>query len=117
MHPAILVIANLVLFVASFFGAFAAMAFVTKKWIGFFHGARMAAFTEGDAKSERKHRILLVTALITLIAASAWTYVALGSAIWGSYALAASIGLGLGIMAAYHMHKDSLLPEGWTRKN
>ena len=117
MNPAILVIANLVLFVLSLVGGFAAMTFVTSKWIGFFRGARMASFTEGDAKSQRKHRILLAAFLISIKLVSVLALLALGPVLWGSYALAVSIGLGLGFIASYHLNKDSLLPEGWKRQD
>jgi len=117
MNPAILVIANLVLFVASIVAGFAATTFVTHKWIGFFRGARMAAFTEGDAKSQRKHRVLLTAALIFIGLIAYLSFVTLGAAIWSSYALAATIGLVVSTIAAYHMNKDSLLPEGWKRQD
>jgi hypothetical protein len=116
MNPAILVIANLVLFVAGLVGGFMALQLITHKVIGFFHGARFAVFTEADAKSQRKHRLLLAAALVTVKVLSCVAFFVLGAILWSSFALSATIGLGLGVIASFYMSKGSLLPEGWDRK-
>ncbi|MBS2010010.1 MAG: hypothetical protein JST01_23380 [Cyanobacteria bacterium SZAS TMP-1] len=117
MNPAILVIANLVLFVASIIGGFLALQLLTHKVIGFFRGGRLLAFTEGDARSQRKHRLLLAGSLVAVKALSVLAFVTLGAALWSSYALAVTIGLVLGVLASFHSSKHSLLPEGWKRQD
>jgi hypothetical protein len=116
MNPAILVIANLVLFVAGLAGGFMALQLITHKVIGFFHGARFAVFTEADAKSQRKHRLLLAATLLTVKVLSCVAFFALGAILWSYFALAATIGLALGVVVSFCMSRGSLMPEGWDRK-
>ncbi len=110
---ALIVIANLVLFVGSFVGAFMALAWLTSKTIGFFHGARMAALTQGDIEARKRFGGLTAFLLCALTALSAVLFLSLGQAAWSTLVLAPSIGALLGLAASYKMNFHQLKPTGW----
>lgn len=115
MNSALLTIATLVLFVGSLGGSFIAFSYGVHRVIGFFDGARMAAYTQGDAISERKHKIMLAVAELVAVALGAFALSL--SAPWLGLALTCSLGAVVGVFLAFWMNRHRLLPAGWPRQN
>lgn len=110
MHPAIIVLANLALFVGFLVVGFLSLSFITSKTIGFFHGARAAVYTPGDRISRRRHTMLLLLLLAEALIISTILFFWLGSLIWSSFILAPTIALILGYLASFHLDGPRLMP-------
>ncbi|HMO22200.1 MAG TPA: hypothetical protein PKC98_14690 [Candidatus Melainabacteria bacterium] len=110
MHPAVIVLANLALFVAFFFAGFIALSYLTAKTIGFFQGARALVYTRGDRISRRRHTMLLLILMVFTLAISTGIFLGMGSLTWSSFTLAPTIALILGNLASFHLDGPRLMP-------
>ncbi|MBI1271842.1 hypothetical protein GC174_15565 [bacterium] len=117
MHPAVIVLANLALFVTFFLAGLIALSYLTAKTIGFFQGARAAVYTLGDRISRRKHTRLLLLLMVFTLAISAGFFLGMGSLIWSSFVLAPTIALILGNLASFHLDGPRLMPARELPKN
>jgi len=110
MHPAVIVLANLALFVAFFFAGFIVLSYLTAKTIGFLHGARALVYTRGDRISRRKHTGLLLACMAFALVLSTGLFLGFGSLAWSSFVLAPTIALIVGNLASFHLDGPRLMP-------
>lgn len=106
---------TLTLFMAFLVGSFVAFSYCVARLIGFFDGARLQGYTQGDAISERKHKIMLAVAEVLALGLGAIALIL--SEPWLGLVLACSIGSVLGVFCAFWMNRGRLLPAGWPRQS
>ena len=107
---ALIILANIALFLAAAALGFYMLGTIGDKLIGFQTEARAMVFTEGDRKSLWRYRWLSLGVMGTFTKGSGLLMLLMGWSLWSTFALAPTIGGVLGVIACYWLTAGNLKP-------
>ncbi|MBX9950663.1 MAG: hypothetical protein K2Y39_15950 [Candidatus Obscuribacterales bacterium] len=107
---ALIILANVVLFLAASALGFYMLGTIGDKLIGFQTEARAMVFTEGDRKSLWRYRWLSLGVMGTFTKGSGLLMLLMGWSLWSTFALAPTIGGVLGVLVCYWLTAGNLKP-------
>jgi len=110
MATALIILANIALFLATAALGFYLLGSIGDKVIGFQKEARTLAYTEGDRVSLRRYRLLSLAVLGIFTKVSGVLMLLLGMSLWSTFALAPTIGGLLGVIICYALTYSNLKP-------